>query len=367
MQDVRIRRATEVAAAHAATADHARRLNGETVAALVEAGFARHFVPGRWGGAEGGFAEVVTAAADLAEGCSSAAWCGMLLAAHGRFAALLPPAGQRELWGATPDVRIAAAVAPVSGTATPADGGGWRLRGEWSCVSGVDFADWVLLAAWEPTEDGRRPLVLALPEGEFTVRDSWASTGLRGTGSNTVTVESALVPRHRAFALQDLMNGGDDPELPRCHGVPAQLAGGLMFCAPALGAARRALRVWSEWAAQKATGDGRPNHDSASVRGTLARSAAEIDAAQLLLTEAARRADADPVTGQGVARNQRDAAFAVDLLVTAVERLFRTGGAHVRDGGGELQRLWRDVHTIAGHGVLRFEPAADAYAAAMFA
>ncbi|MFI9269864.1 acyl-CoA dehydrogenase family protein [Kitasatospora sp. NPDC052896] len=362
MDDARISRTTELAARYAEAAERDRRLAEETVAALVAAGFTRHFVPRRWGGAEGGFAELVARVAAVAEGCASAAWCATLFAAHGRFAAQLPPDGRRELWGATPDVRIAAAIAPPSGTAVPTEDGGWRLHGEWQCASGADFADWVLLAAWEPCQDGRRARVLAVPAADLTVRPSWDGVGLRGTGSNTVLVETTTVPAHRSFLLADLLAGATDPDAARCHQAPAQLAGGLMFCAPALGAARRALRVWSVWAARKS--GGRPNQESAAVRETLLRSSAEIDAAQLLVTEAARRADADPVTEELVARNQRDAAVAVDLLVTAVERLLRTGGAHVREGAGELQRLWRDLHTIAGHGALRLETAAEAYAAA---
>ncbi|MFI6687434.1 hypothetical protein [Streptomyces sp. NPDC050485] len=56
-----------------------------------------------------------------------------------------------------------------------------------------------------------------------------------------------------------------------------------------------------------------------------------------------------------------------DLLVTAVERLFRTGGLHARDGGGTVQRCWRDVHTVAAHAVLQFEGAAAQYAEAALA
>ncbi|MFD0503563.1 hypothetical protein ACFQ0G_12525 [Streptomyces chiangmaiensis] len=126
----------------------------------------------------------------------------------------------------------------------------------------------------------------------------------------------------------------------------------------ALGAARHALRAWTTRAAK---GPGVPG---GSAREVLARSAAEIEAAGLLLDLAARRADAEhgPLA---VAENRRDIAFATDLLVSAVERLFRAGGDQARDASSELQRCWRDVHTAATHGALRLDAAAAAYAEAV--
>ncbi|MFG2791206.1 oxidoreductase [Streptomyces sp. NPDC048419] len=350
-------------AEHARRADADRALATVVVAELTSAGLARHFVPRRWGGAEGEFTGLLDEVAALAEACTSAAWVGMLWAAHGRFAALLPEEGQREIWGASPDVRISAALMPPAGRAEPV-GGGRRVTGTWGCVSGIGSAQWLLVAA--PETQGVR--VFAVPAEEVEVLDTWDATGLRGTGSHTASVRDAFVPHHRSFPLAELMRGGDAPGLARCHSVPAQLAGGLMFCAPALGAARHALALWSGWAAAKAPGSGRPpHHDSAAVRETLAVASAHIDAAGLLLQRAAGRADTGPVGAALVAANQRDAAVAAGLLADAVDRLFRTGGAHLRAGGGDLNRLWRDVHTVASHGVLRLEPVAAAYASATLA
>ncbi|WP_329336778.1 oxidoreductase [Streptomyces sp. NBC_00663] len=346
------------AAAHAQEADSGRRLAPEVVAELTATGLARHFVPRRWGGREGTFTDLLHEAAAVGEACTSAAWVAMLWAVHGRYAALLPEEGQQRVWGASPDVRISAALMPPAGRAEPAPDG-WRLTGTWGCVSGVDSAEWMLAAA--PGDDGETR-VFAVPGACVDVLDTWDATGLRGTGSHTAVVQDAFVPHELTFPFAELMRGGSAPGLPRCHTAPAQLAGGLLFCAPALGAARRALAVWSGWAAAKAPGSGRPPHDSAAVRETLAVTSAHIDAAGLLLERAARRADSDPVTPALVTGNQRDAAVAVGLLADVVDRLFRTGGSQLRAGSGELTRLWRDVHTVASHGVLRLEPVAAAYA-----
>ncbi|MFC5805868.1 acyl-CoA dehydrogenase family protein [Streptomyces formicae] len=354
------RRAADTALQDARDARAHRRLTGGTVAALEAAGFARHFVPQRWGGSEGTFSEVFRAAVTVGEGCASAAWCAVLWAAHARFAALLPEQGQKEIWGAGPDVRIAAAIVPPAGSSVRVTGGR-LLHGEWSLASGIDHADWVLLAAPETDAPGRPARVFAVPKSAVRVHDTWNSTGLRATGSNTVSLAETVVPDSRSAPLAALLNGDGQEGLARCYSAPAHLAGGLMFCAPALGAARRALATWNEWARTAAPGGARPL-DRPSVQERLVRSAAEIEAVELMLCEAARRADGDPVTAEAVARNQRDAAVAVDWLAAAVDRLFRTGGAHVRDADGDLHRHWADVLTVASHGALRLEPAAEAYA-----
>ncbi|GHH83748.1 hypothetical protein GCM10018781_71590 [Kitasatospora indigofera] len=488
MRDDLLGHAAVVAARNAGRAERERRLCGETVQALVDAGFARHFVPRRWGGEEGGFAELVARSAVLAErGCPCAAWCGALLAAHGRIASFLPERGRAQVWAQGPDARIAAALAPPAGTVLPVPGG-LLLSGRWECASGVDFAHWVLLAAWEGRGADRRARVLAVPAGDLGVLDTWDSPGMRGTGSNSVLAESVHVPYHRTFLLANLTAGRPGAGLPRCHGAPAHLAGALMFAAPALGAATRALHLWTHragtgtgTAGSTGTGIGTPGtggapgtgstaaaalgtpgtgtvavasgtagahgtamtagtvgtgtavagrgvaavaagtpaagsgtagahgtamtagtadahgtavaagtpaagsgtvgaHGTAMTAGTadahgtavaagtadiLTRSSGEVEAARLLLTEAARRADTEPVTDRLVARNRRDAVLAVTLLATAVRRLADTAGPHEDEQGTTLLRLCRDVTTVASHGALRMGPAAEAYAAAV--
>jgi len=354
-----VRWAADTALQGSHEARHERRLTAGTVAALEAAGFARHFVPRRWGGEEGMFGAVFRAAVTVGEGCASAAWCAVLWAAHGRFAAQLPQEGQQEIWGGGPDVRIAAVLMP-SGSASRVPGG-WLLQGEWEPASGIDHAHWVLLVAPETDTPGRPARVFAVPRSLLTVHDTWNATGLRATGGNTVVLAPSMVPDGRTVPLGTLLAGDGTEGRPRCHAAPAHLAGGLMFCAPAVGAARRALAVWTRWADTAAPDGGRPL-DRPSVPERLARSAAEIDAVELMLRTAAARADSEPITPAAVAAGRRDAAVAADWLATAVDRLFRTGGTHLRDTEGELYRHWTDVLTIASHGALRLEPAAEAFA-----
>jgi alkylation response protein AidB-like acyl-CoA dehydrogenase len=339
----------------AAAAEAAGRLTPQVAAALTRAGFPRHFVPRDRGGAAGEFGPLVSATAQVAEACASAAWCAALFAAHGRLAAYLPPDGRREVWADGPDQRIAAAVVPPQGQAVAQDGG-WRLDGAWRPASGIDHADWVLLASWTPGPAGRQHRIFAVPRSELAVEATWDSCGLRGTGSNTVRAEGVRVPEHRSMPLETLLR--PQPGAARCHAVPFPMVAALIFAAPLLGIARGALRTWTA----ERTGGPAPHPATHTV---LAEASARIHAAGLLLDGAAARADRGEITSLAVAENRRDAATAATLCREAVDSLFRAAGlrAHARDS--VLQRAWRDATTVAAHGTLDADAAARAYAEAV--
>ncbi|MFF3909992.1 oxidoreductase [Streptomyces sp. NPDC001848] len=349
------RELTEVARRDCLATELRRSLTPDVAAAVTHAGFPRHFVPLRWGGAAGEFAPLVAGAAAVAEACASTAWCAALYAAHGRLAAYLPIAGQREIWGNGPDVRIAAAVVPPQGSAV-AEGGGWRLDGAWRPASGVEHADWVLLASWTHGDAGREHRIFAVPRSELSVTDTWHTSGLRGTGSNTVTARGVRVPEHRSFTLDALLRPLADAA--RCHTVPFPMVAALIFAAPLLGTARGALRTWTEELA-----DGRPPHPA--THSVLAQASGQVHAAGLLLDGAAGRADHGDITPLAVAENRRDATMAAALCREAVDTLFRASGMRGQAQDSALQRAWRDATAAAAHGTLDPDAAARAYAEAV--
>ncbi|MEU8551606.1 acyl-CoA dehydrogenase family protein [Streptomyces roseoverticillatus] len=352
-----------VAGAGAQLSEEHCRLPGETADAVRDAGFARHFVPRRYGGSEGTFGEFLTATATVAAVCASTAWCAALFAAHGRLASYLPEQARQELWGAGPDVRIAASVIPPQGRATACEGG-WLLDGRWSYASGIDHAEWVLLACFTEGAAGREHRIFAVPRAEVTVLDTWRPLGLRGTGSNSVRVVGVFVPEHRTFTLDRLLRplpGGG-----RCHGVPFPMVAALQFAAPLLGAAEAAQSLWTAATAGRRRADGRPAALTPAARHLAAESSAKIKAARLLLTEVALRADTAEATPAVVAECRRDAAMAAALCAEAVDRLFHAAGAGALAEGNPLQQKWRDVTAAAAHATLSFDTAAAAYADAVF-
>lgn len=348
----------EVAGRHAQSADERRRLDPMVAAAVVEAGFARHFVPARWGGVAGGFAQLLADVSAVAEACAATGWCAALYAAHGRLTAYLPEQGQQDVWAQGPDARIAASVVPPQGRARAVPGG-WRLDGEWRTASGVDHAQWVLLASWTPAADGTdEHRVFAVPRAHLRVRDTWDSVGLRGSGSNSVSGEGVVVPGHRSFTLSALLR--PLPDAARCHRVPYPMVAAPIFAAPVLGAARAALRAWTAECLPRDAPE--PEHSR-----LLASASARLHAAGLLLAGAADRADRGEITPLTVAENRRDAATAASWCREATNDLFHASGLRGQSPHSRVQRAWRDVTTAAAHGALGFDAAAAVYTDAALA
>jgi alkylation response protein AidB-like acyl-CoA dehydrogenase len=408
-------RAAEVAARYSDAAETARRLSPEVVRALADAGFARHFVPVGHGGAAGGFAELVSAVAEVGKGCTAAAWAASLSAYAGRYAAFLPEQGQAEVWAQGPDALLAGALIP-SGKAERV-AGGWRLTGEWKYISGVHFADWVLACAAVPPDPlGAGPDAVpvvsaetpsdsdasdavadpvpparpeaasaaraalppgglgvappevrffAVPRRDFGIAQSWFTVGMRGTGSDTLLLTDVFVPEHRSFARAAVAAGRAPASGARCHTVPLHAGGVLRRAAPLIGAARGALCAWTARTGLRVDVRGRAVGARPSVQVALARSAGEVDAAELLILRSAAVADGTQrlAGDEAAVRGPRDTALAVELLVSAVDRVFRASGTSGQSTSDPVQRFWRDVNSAATHVALSFESCGAAYGA----
>ena len=354
-----VREAASIAGRHAEEADTDRLLHPAVAEALVDAGFARHFVPTAWGGHDGGAVDLLDAVAQVGQECASAAWCASLAAGAARMGVFLPEQGQAELWANGPDVFIAGALIP-SGRARRA-AGGWRLTGEWDFTSGIDHAGWAMAAGVVHDGDRARPRFFAIPRSEYLIKDTWFNTGMRGTGSNTLLLDDVFVPAHRSFDREDMLRGHAVGSASPCHTAPLRVISGTLFAAPALGAARGALRAWSRTAAAKVARTGLAAGENRAILTAAAHACGDVDLAEVLLRRAARTCDRGEFGRATEVRNPYDCAAAVDRLVDAVERLFRTAGSRGQLATDPLQRFWRDLHCMASHVALQLDPQAVAY------
>ncbi len=346
----------EIAAKHANDMEISRRLHSEAVEAVVAAGFARHFVPTAHAGRGGDFTSFLAAVTVVGRSCASTAWFASLTAGLGRMAGYLPGPARAELWAGGPDTVIVGALMPL-GTAEPAAGGGWTVRGRWPYVSGIDHSDWALVCAMATSPAGPpEARFFLIPRPVYGIVDTWFNVGMRATGSNTLVLDETFVPATHTFSREELTAGRAGPQaVSVADATPLRAINGMSFAAPILGAAQGAMQSWTRTLTEK------KQQNVEHLHLVLARSSGEIDAAGLLLARSAGVADRGDVTPEETTQAWRDSTVAADLLVTAVNRLMTSAGTSVQVDTHPLQRYWRDVNAAATHVVLRPEGAASAF------
>jgi 3-hydroxy-9,10-secoandrosta-1,3,5(10)-triene-9,17-dione monooxygenase len=130
----------------------------------------------------------------------------------------------------------------------------------------------------------------------------------------------------------------------------------LTFVAPMLGAAQGAYEHFREWTRSRKGARGTSIAELASTQLRMARTAADLDAAELLLRRAADVASAaTPPSLQLRARNMRDYSRAAELAIGAVDELIAMSGTAGFASSHPIQRAWRDIHFASMHVSLNFE------------
>jgi 3-hydroxy-9,10-secoandrosta-1,3,5(10)-triene-9,17-dione monooxygenase len=339
-------------AARAQAAEQARKIPLESVRDMLAAGLARILVPMRFGGYELDFATWLDVVLEISKVDASHGWCASLLIHHPHVVGQFPTEAQEAVWADGPDVAIAASIAPTT-QVTPVDGG-YRVSGQHSSfASGVDHSSWVMVGGLAATEAGREWLLLLVPPAEYRVRDTWNMAGMCATGSNTIVTDNVFVPTSRSLRVSDLRDGNGPGgalnenaifHMPFFHYAP------LTFAAPMLGAARGAYEYVREWTKQRKAAGGTSIAEKASVQVRMARAAADLDAAELLLRRAADMPNVpDAHTPQLLARSVRDFARACELVVAATDVVMGLCGTAGFATTHPVQRAWRDVHVAAMH------------------
>jgi 3-hydroxy-9,10-secoandrosta-1,3,5(10)-triene-9,17-dione monooxygenase len=346
-------------AARATRAEMQRRVPAESVEEFVEAGLLPVLIPRRWGGYGLGMRTWFEVATEIGAACASTGWLVSLLIHYGFVVATFPEQAQQEIWKEGPDVLLAASLTP-SGVAEAIEGG-YRVSGEFPYASGADHASWVIVCC--PVDTGTSkpdPRLLLLRPGEYSVRDTWFSIGLRATGSNTLVADGAFVPVEQTIRLQDKVSG-TVPGGELNGGIfrlPMSCYNGVTFLAPILGAARGALQHYLDNIGRSKPYIPSPSYaELGHAQVALGRITARLDTAELLI----RRAIADTEDAAGdrpaallQARSARDWAHTAVTITEAIDELYHLAGTRAQSQDNPIQRAWRDVHSGASHFALSY-------------
>jgi indole-3-acetate monooxygenase len=329
-----------------------RRLCDQLVLRLRESGLMLAGAPREVGGLELAPGLALRCAEEIARGDSSAGWCVSIAATSSLLAAYLPAESRAELFDDPQG--IAAGVWAPRGNARPGDGG-VVVSGRWAYCSGIShaavfFAGCMIDNGEGPTGAKPTPSVVAIPQDELEIIDTWHTLGLRGTGSHDVVAGELFVPTARAFSLLD------GPLLDRpLYRFPIFGYFALSIGAAALGNARGMIEEFSALAAHKVgQGSTRTLAQRPATHAALAQAEASLRAARAVYYEAiegAWEAAQEPEPVPVARRNdlRLAATYAVRTSAEVVRSLFDLGGGSAIYDDSPLQRRFRDAHTATAH------------------
>ena len=358
----RVRALGPLIAARSFEAEAERRPVDEVVDALKATGVFRSFVPARYGGYEIDMGTYVDIGLAVSEADPSMGWVTTFYMEHNWLLTMFAEELQDEIFGVQPYVLAPGSINP-SGRATRQDDGTFNLSGHWTFGTGVCHADWVLVSGRIEAEgDAARSFLL--PVSEVSVKDTWHVDGMAATGSRDIEVVDATVPAHRVSLLPPphATARPGDPYLLRIP-IPPFLS--LTAALPALGAARRAMALWEERLFDRVMfGTRKTQSARVPTQVRLANLRVEVDFAETLLRDIARRIDAH-ARGQidldliGQLHLRLAIAHVVRQCRDIVRQVMEAGGASVHYLDNELQRIHRDVHMMCAHTVFDIDLVAE--------
>jgi 3-hydroxy-9,10-secoandrosta-1,3,5(10)-triene-9,17-dione monooxygenase len=353
----RVRELTDRIREGAAAAEEARTIPPDIVDAFLGAGISRILIPPRFGGYGLGLDTWFEVVREIAKADASHGWCASLMIHHPHYVSQFPEEAQKAVWADGLDQSIAASIQPRGDLERTEDG--YRVSGQFPFASGINHSRWLIVGALLRTEGRPYAGFFLVRPGDYTVADSWFTSAMRATGSNTAICADVFVPENFTVWLSDLREGKAPGGA--LHGHPIYRApfiayAPLTFVTPMLGAAQGAYQLFRDWTKERRALRGGAIAEIVSVQVRLARVAADLDAAELLLRRAVDVAQAPKPPSLAIrARSMRDFSRAAELCVAAIDELLAMSGTAGFASSHPIQRAWRDIHFAAMHVALNAE------------
>ncbi|HEX9489321.1 MAG TPA: acyl-CoA dehydrogenase family protein [Stellaceae bacterium] len=334
-----------------------RRLPQPLVDGMIEAGLFRLLVPRPLDGGEidpVGFVRVIEAVAQLD---ASTAWCLCQTAVCGMVGAFLAPEAAWEIFGRDPRAVLAWGAGP-GGRAMPVEGG-YRVTGTWPFASGGHHATWLGGHCLVLQPDGTSAVAasgaavvrtMLFPASQVAMTDNWNVIGLKGTGSDTYSVNDIFVPAAHSL-------GRDDPADRRRNTPLYHLRTDNMFSSGfaslTLGVARGMLEALIALAKDKSPrGLKQTMRESAVVQSDVGELEARLRATRhYLLGTLVEVWEAVERTHQLTIDHRMAIRLAASRTIhesrDVANACYHAAGATAVFAGNPFERRFRDIHAIA--------------------
>ena len=334
--------------------ERTRRLTSAVTSALIENGLYRVLLPQSLGGAEAPLEIFMQMQEEIAKVDASTAWCLGQCSVCAMTAAYLDADAANEIFNTPPGILAWGAIAHEV-QAVP---GGYRASARWDFASGSRQASWLGAHVRVVEADGSQrkkkdssPEIrtILFPAASATMYDVWDVIGLRGTGTDSYSVDNLFIPEKFA-ALRD------EPSAVREKGPLYKLTTNAVFsmgfAATSLGVARATLDAATDLARSKIPQGMGAMRDNNAVQGVIGRTEASLRAARAYLYSTAAEVWRDLERGENVTEAHRiairiAATWTIHQSAAVVDTAYHMSGATAVFARNPFERRFRDMHAIA--------------------
>ncbi len=334
--------------------ERTRRLTPAVTAALIENGLYRALLPQSLGCAEAPLASFMQMQEEIAKADASTAWCLGQCSVCAMVAAYLDRDVADEIFNKPPGILAWGAIAHEVRVVS----GGYRASARWDFASGSRQASWLGAHVRIIEEDGtprRKPdgtpeiRTILFPVASATMHDVWDAIGLRGTGTDSYSVENLFIPENFA-ALRDEPSALREPG--PIYKIPTHYVFAMGFAATSLGLARAMLDSAIDLSRRKTPQGLSAMRENNAVQGLIGRTEATLRAAGAYLYSTAAEIWRDLEAGSPMTEAHRiamriAATWTIHQSTAVVDTAYHMAGATAVFAANPFERRFRDMHTIA--------------------
>jgi indole-3-acetate monooxygenase len=334
--------------------ERTRRLTPAVTSALIENGLYRVLLPQSLGGTEAPLEIFMQMQEEIAKADASTAWCLGQCSVCAMTAAYLDLDAADEIFNTPPGILAWGAIAHEVHVVP----GGYKANARWDFASGSRQASWLGAHVRVVEADGSQrkkkdgsPEIrtILFPVASATMYDVWDTIGLRGTGTDSYSVDNLFIPE-RFSALRD------DPAAVREKGplykLTTHFVFAMGFAATAIGVARATLDAAIELARSKQPQGLKVMRENNAVQGLIGRNEASLRAARAYLYATAGEVWRDLSRGDAFTEAHRialriAATWTIHQSASVVDTAYHMTGATAVFAANPFERRFRDMHTIA--------------------
>jgi alkylation response protein AidB-like acyl-CoA dehydrogenase len=331
-----------------------RRLTPTVTSALIENGLYRVLLPQSLGGTQAPLEIFMQMQEEIAKADASTAWCLGQCSVCAMTAAYLDADVADEIFNTPPGILAWGAIAHEVHVVP----GGYKASARWDFASGSRQASWLGAHVRVIERDGsqrKKPdgspeiRTILFPATSATMHDVWDAIGLRGTGTDSYSVDNLFIPDKFA-ALRDVPSALR--EKGPIYTLTTNAVFGMGFAATAIGVARATLDAAIELARSKQPQGLAAMRENNAVQGLIGRTEATLRAARAYLYATAAEVWLDLSRGDPVTESHRIAlriatTWTIHQSASVVDAAYHMTGATAVFAANPFERRFRDMHTIA--------------------